>query len=306
MTHPFEKANLGQAPFTLVGIFESTRNVNAGSLLAEAIHVATGTCEYCLRSIKHCHEIQDANGKKFTVGSSCCRKVDRTLEKDYFRSLNKEQSKERLTKFREENAEIILAFNKIYGTLEFDAKLHSLPHPFPAHSDKTMLDYINYVGIKDDFDKVRRIQADDLLSFGETTKNELSTYKKHVAKIEKAKKDYKDFLENSQFVGELGKRQEFIATIVDSFSFQNNWGTYTTLTTLRDENNNCLKYWNSIKYDVKVNSKGRKWTDTLDHTEGDKVTFKATVKEHSFSKRDDETYGQKQTVLSRASKAKPV
>lgn len=292
MTHPFEKANLGQAPFTLVGIFESTRNVNAGSLLAEAIHVATGTCEYCLRSIKHCHEIQDVNGKKFTVGSSCCRKVDRALERDYFRTINKEQGKERLAKFREEHSEIILAFNKIYGTVEFDAKLHSLPHPFPVHSDKTMLDYITYVGIGDDYDKVRRIQADDLLSLGETTKKELSTYKKHVAKIKKAKKDHKDFLENSQFVGEVSKRQEFTAIIVDSFSFQNNWGSYTTVTTLRDENNNCLKYWNSIK--------------TVDGdyiAEGAVLKFKATVKEHSFSNRDDETYGQSQTVISRASKA---
>ena len=100
------------------------------------------------------------------------------------------------------------------------------------------------------------------------------------------------FLENSQYVGEVGVRQEFTATIVDSFSFEGQWG-YTTVTTLRDENNNCIKYWNSINSNDYI-------------TEGDVVTFKATVKQHMVSNRDDETYGQQQTVISRASKAKLV
>ena len=163
MTHPFEKAKLGQAPFSLVGIFESSRNVNEGSLLAEPVHVATGTCEYCLRSIKYCHQIQDANGKKFTVGSSCCRKVDKELERDYYAKRDAESDAKRISEFRAEHKETLEAFDKIYGTVEFEAKLFSLPHPFPQHTDKTLLDYINYVGISGDRDKVRRIQSDDLL-----------------------------------------------------------------------------------------------------------------------------------------------
>lgn len=79
----------------------------------------------------------------------------------------------------------------------------------------------------------------------------------------------------SQYVGEIGVRQEFTVTIKKVITGEGYYGTWV-LTISEDADGNVITYFNRIGY------------------EGDKVTFKATIKDHK------ERDGQKQTVVSRA------
>lgn len=86
---------------------------------------------------------------------------------------------------------------------------------------------------------------------------------------------------SKQYVGTVGERREFVATVKMVRQFEGrSFGYYDsglrTMTMLEDEQGNSLVYWNSVG------------------TKGEKVKFKATVKAHQEYK------GVKQTVLSRA------
>lgn len=58
MTHVFEAAGLGQAPFFLA-----------------SYSCESNSCHFCGTYIKHNYHIQDANGKRFVVGSECVLKT---------------------------------------------------------------------------------------------------------------------------------------------------------------------------------------------------------------------------------------
>lgn len=69
--HPFESAGLGLAPFAYVGMIEKTYSACPGH------SQPAGTCDYCGQGIKYCCEIRSADGRRFTVGCDCVRKVNR-------------------------------------------------------------------------------------------------------------------------------------------------------------------------------------------------------------------------------------
>lgn len=71
MTHPFEAAGLGIAPFRLVAVEEKRFCPTPGMPSKPG-----GTCDHCGASIVECCVIADTNGKKFTVGSVCVNKTD--------------------------------------------------------------------------------------------------------------------------------------------------------------------------------------------------------------------------------------
>jgi len=75
MIHPFEKAGLGKAPFTCVGVHENVY-VTAGG----AHKQPGGCCNYCGTGIQYEYEIVSADGAKFVVGSDCVARVGDVAE----------------------------------------------------------------------------------------------------------------------------------------------------------------------------------------------------------------------------------
>jgi len=81
LTHAFEEAGLGVAPFAFVGCVDSGAGANADGMVkrtsAEGIEFWTkpgGSCAYCGIGIVILCKIQDANGARFHVGTSCAGK----------------------------------------------------------------------------------------------------------------------------------------------------------------------------------------------------------------------------------------
>jgi hypothetical protein len=70
MTHPFERAGLGKAPFKYVGNAELVFIAYPG-----ATPRAGGSCDYCYTAIRDAYYIVSADGKKFKVGCDCVRKL---------------------------------------------------------------------------------------------------------------------------------------------------------------------------------------------------------------------------------------
>lgn len=81
MTHPFELVGLGKAPYEFV----------------EVEYVAEGDkCEYCGTRIKYRYWVQAADCK-FTVGSECIRKVDKSMAKECSRALAEYKREQNMT-----------------------------------------------------------------------------------------------------------------------------------------------------------------------------------------------------------------
>ena len=92
----------------------------------------------------------------------------------------------------------------------------------------------------------------------------------------------------SKHVGSVGERQEFTATVQFRTTGEGQFGQWC-LTVLEDESKNRLSYFNALRI-----KDGEQYQVA---NEGDKVSFKATVKAHDTYK------GEKQTSLSRCGKA---
>lgn len=67
--HPWESCGLGRAPFKFLGM---TENVYAPT---PDVHMPGGTCAYCGQGIRYECLIASDDGKRFTVGCDCVRKV---------------------------------------------------------------------------------------------------------------------------------------------------------------------------------------------------------------------------------------
>lgn len=81
--HPWERAGLGLAPFRWTGVtIESggegkyRQVVNGVEFTSGAPGQPMGTCAYCLQGIKECHHIVSSDGRKFTVGCDCVKRVE--------------------------------------------------------------------------------------------------------------------------------------------------------------------------------------------------------------------------------------
>lgn len=78
--HPFEKTGCGKAPFKFIGCFEDRgphkKVVNGVTFETGSPGQPMGSCKHCGTGIAICCVIQDAEGKRFTVGSSCVEKTD--------------------------------------------------------------------------------------------------------------------------------------------------------------------------------------------------------------------------------------
>lgn len=72
LLHPFERANLGKAPFRVVGFEEKTYQACPGAPVQPG-----STCDYCGTAIRQVFHIASADGKQFKVGCDCVLKTER-------------------------------------------------------------------------------------------------------------------------------------------------------------------------------------------------------------------------------------
>lgn len=80
IAHPFETTGCGVAPFRVVRVYEDIGPHHYVDKSGVDCYVGSpgqpmGTCKHCGTGIAVCYVIRDANGKEFTVGSSCVEKT---------------------------------------------------------------------------------------------------------------------------------------------------------------------------------------------------------------------------------------
>lgn len=307
MAKGFEKAGLGKAPFDCIGYAYTVRKVKAG---ADIIVYPTGQCAYCGSALMHSYLVQSSDGKKFTVGCSCVKKCGEGDVLKQVKTLRKKAERENAQEVIDGAKALLASSENVEAVLNFE--------PHPSYLGESLLNYVNWIFENAGLQKKLDI-ASTVLDYEGTQATEaqlklLKRDKAHKAlvaaeialeqaNIEAEKLAAKARIESSIYVGTVGKRQEFTATVVKRITGQSGYG-YWTLTTLVDEEDNTLKYWNdiNIKDSNKTNSCGLyEWAEV-----GCKVTFKATVKGQELETRDEATNGTRCTVLSRASKAVKV
>jgi len=144
LTHPFEAANLGKAPFKFCGMHEKVYVAYPGAPAQPA-----GTCCYCGMGIKYCCSIQSADGKKFIVGCDCVLKLNRAdnrLVTEVERAkatIDRENArKAKAARLPKELARIEAARSMIEAKRE---ALAAKPHPMIK--DKTLADYVDYLSL---------------------------------------------------------------------------------------------------------------------------------------------------------------
>lgn len=109
----------------------------------------------------------------------------------------------------------------------------------------------------------------------------------------------KDEAKTSNFVGQIGEAKFFEATVVFWKSFEGDFGT-RFLTMLKDDCGNALKYWNNFNIIDPIEAQANGTDGKRVARKGDKIKFKATIKDHDIYK------DVKSTVLSRARKAELI
>jgi hypothetical protein len=78
--HPWERAGLGKAPFFYLGVSEKRGPIvieqrDGTTLTIGSEGQPMGSCAYCGLGIAECHHVRSSDGKKFTVGCDCIRRV---------------------------------------------------------------------------------------------------------------------------------------------------------------------------------------------------------------------------------------
>lgn len=78
--HPWERAGLGKAPFRWLGVSNRVGPIRIAQADGTTLELGApgqpmGSCAYCLQGIAECHSIKSADGKTFTVGCDCVRRV---------------------------------------------------------------------------------------------------------------------------------------------------------------------------------------------------------------------------------------
>ena len=122
--HTFELSGCGVAPFTLVDVIE-----------------AHGGCAHCGRRLATLCVIQDANGRRFDVGTGCVtRTKDRGLIRAHKNSPQVRAIKRAKAAFKDEKicVEIRAAMVRL------ETELRSRPHPY-GMDGLTEYDYANFI-----------------------------------------------------------------------------------------------------------------------------------------------------------------
>jgi len=149
--HEFERAGLGEAPFRLVGVKDTSEGANSDGLVSagtvgglECLTTPGGTCAYCGRAIIILCSVKSFDGRRFHVGSDCIKKVgDKGLTSSVKKRVAALRTKKRnaATDRRVAKTKELLLDSRIIKALK------SVEHPQPWRADKgeTMLDWCSWM-----------------------------------------------------------------------------------------------------------------------------------------------------------------
>jgi hypothetical protein len=265
MTHPFQKAGLGTAPFSCTHV---TENVFA---LPDGTSKAGGCCDYCGTGIRWEFWIKGsiAGAKQFRVGCDCVAKTGWGIEgfekvrADHTRARRQEGAEKRAEKKREARKTWIDEQNA-NRAIEREAATKVWREAYSALAAR--LDA--YTGTNDFLlSMIERLGYWGTLSAKQTEAAE-SCFAT-IDRLDAARA-------TSQHIGTVGDKITLTITVERIIVLESQFGT-TFITLARDEQGNTIFY------------KGR----TNIGSKGDTNTIKAAVKEHT------EYSGVKQTVIQR-------
>jgi predicted GNAT family acetyltransferase len=104
--HPFERADLGNAPFHLVGV--TTKKFQAAP---DAPVQPGGSCDYCGQAIMYVARVRDSQGKEFNVGLDCAERTGDTKLSEAARraenKLRREMDKARADALRQDRIDTL-------------------------------------------------------------------------------------------------------------------------------------------------------------------------------------------------------
>ena len=137
--HPFEKADLGLAPFRLDGITEKWYVACPG-----APKQPGSCCDFCYTGIAYEFWIRSSDGKRFKVGSECVRK---TGDAALINETDRAAARLKLDLRHEKEAARIAATQEKLTDSDLQAVLSSLPHPYQYQAAKglTRLDWATWM-----------------------------------------------------------------------------------------------------------------------------------------------------------------
>ncbi len=138
--HPFERAELGIAPFKFVGVREELFQAIPGQPYKPA-----GSCEYCGTAIRDCYYVQSSDGKTFKVGSECVNKLaksDNEKRDPVIAAIHREArrlKRERRTASEQKRVKAAKAYLAEHRA-EFEAEPHAMAEHWEWVKDQTLED----------------------------------------------------------------------------------------------------------------------------------------------------------------------
>lgn len=261
--HPFEKAGLGKAPFTCVGVTKNMWTSGCGTVTKPG-----GSCDYCGTGIAYEFWIVGATGSKFKVGCDCVLRTGAADTVDGFKKVKAQHEKAR--------RDVKKAAQRAQWAAEKKARQDERAAQLPAQVETFKAANADFVArLEKDTSDFAKDLLGKLHGWGSLTQPQMDAIKRGWAR-EDAKALER---ETSQHVGAIGKRVTDTFAVVTYTSRQADFWPHPT------------SYWHLLK-DSKGNVctyRGAIWLG--DRGETIKATF--SVKEHT------EYQGTRQTVLAR-------
>ena len=261
MTHPFQKAGLGTAPFSCTHVTESVFTLPDGT------SKAGGCCDYCGTGIRWEFWIKGsiAGAKQFKVGCDCVVKTGWGIEG--FEKIRADHTRAR----RQAGVQSRRAVRQAQVAAERAQKAADRQEATQAWRNANSAVVARLTAYEGTNSFLRDMMS-NLSHWGNLSARQLEAVESCFAVIDRTEAARA----NSQHVGAVGDKITLTITVERIIVLESQFGT-TFITLARDEQGNAIFY------------KGR--TDI--GSKGDTTTIKAAVKEHT------EYSGVKQTVIQR-------
>lgn len=145
--HPFERANLGHAPFRFVGHTTAKYQACPGAPVQPG-----AACDYCGTGIMDVYLVESADGRRFRVGSDCVRRTweefDATIPADFRKVLAEAERVKREAKRQARHAALqarIAAAQQLLAASPALFIRDAHPYPYYAAQGKTARDYFEWM-----------------------------------------------------------------------------------------------------------------------------------------------------------------
>jgi len=262
MTHPFEKAGLGKAPFSCTGVSENVWDNGDGTTKAG------GVCDYCGTGIRWEFWIKGsiAGAKQFKVGCDCVAKtgwgIDRFLE---VRAEHTRARRQAGAQKRRESRQARIAAERA----QRDAERLVATQAWRDANSALVARLDAYTGANE----FLRSAKQNIAQWGNLSARQVEAVESCFAVI-----DRQEFARaNSQHIGAVGDKVTLTITVEHIIVLHSEFYGNNYITIARDEQGNAITY------------KGK----TSIGAKGETNTIKASVKEHTVYN------GVKQTVIQR-------